>query len=138
LLHNVANQFGGDLAATDSTRVLRLPGFANRRLTDEFIVHARQETDAVYAARDFGIHEDGLEPPRHLGQGEERSRIVRSGHKSQSGHDWAFAKRALARGDDPEIVVQRIADYRADDKGRPRLLCAFDGSQCSKRIECEC
>jgi hypothetical protein len=43
LLHNLANQFGGDLAATDSTRVLRLPGFANRKLTDEFIVHARQE-----------------------------------------------------------------------------------------------
>ena len=87
LLHSLANQFGGDLAATDSTRVLRLPGFANRKLTDEFIVHARQETDAVYTARDFRIHEDALEPPRHLGQGEERSRTVRSGHKSQSEHD---------------------------------------------------
>ncbi len=31
LLHNLANKFGGDLAATDSTRVLRLPGFANRQ-----------------------------------------------------------------------------------------------------------
>src|SRR5712664_4817038 len=69
LLHNLANQFGGDLAATDSTRVLRLPGFANRKLTDEFIVHARHETDAVYTARDFRIPEDAFEPPRHLGQG---------------------------------------------------------------------
>jgi hypothetical protein len=119
LLHNLANQFGGDLAATDSTRVLRLPGFANRKLTDEFIVHARQETDAVYTARDFRIHEDALEPPRHLGQGEEHSRTVRSGHKSQSEHDWAYAKRALARGDDPEVVIQRIADYRAEDKDNP-------------------
>jgi hypothetical protein len=119
LLHNLANQFGGDPAATDSTRVLRLPGFANRKLTDEFIVHARQETDAVYTARDFRIHEEALEPPRHLGQGEERSRTVRTGHKSQSEHDWAFAKRALARGDDPEVVIQRIADYRAEDKDNP-------------------
>ena len=31
LLHSLANQFGGDLAATDSTRVLRLPGFANQK-----------------------------------------------------------------------------------------------------------
>ena len=119
LLQSLANQFGGDPAATDSTRVLRLPGFANRKLTDEFIVHARQETDAVYTARDFRIHEDALEPPRHLGQGQERLRTVPSRHKSQSENDWAFAKRALARGDDPEVVIQRIADYRAEDKDNP-------------------
>jgi hypothetical protein len=119
LLHNLANQFGGDLAATDSTRVLRLPGFANRKMTDEFIVHARQETDAVYTARDFRIHEDAPVPPRHLGHREERSRTVPSGHKSQSEHDWAYAKRALARGDDPELVIQRIADYRSDAKADP-------------------
>jgi hypothetical protein len=119
LLHSLANQFGGDPAATDSTRVLRLPGFANRKLTDEFIVHARHETNAVYTARDFRIHEDALEPPRNLGQGQERLRIVPSRHKSQSERDWAFAKRALARGDDPELIIQRIADYRAEDKDNP-------------------
>jgi hypothetical protein len=27
----------------------------------------------------------------------------------------------LARGDDPEVVIQRIADYRSDDKGDPNL-----------------
>ena len=37
----------------------------------------------------------------------------------QSEHDWAYAKRALARGDDPEEIVRRIADYRADDKHDP-------------------
>ena len=42
-----------------------------------------------------------------------------SDHKSQSEHDWAYAKRALARGDDPEVVIQRIADYRAEDKADP-------------------
>src|SRR5580704_16524203 len=35
---------------------------------------------------------------------------------SQSERDWAFAKRALARGDDPEEVIRRIADYRGDEK----------------------
>ncbi len=93
LLHNLANKFGGDLAATDSTRVLRLPGFANHKLSEEFIVQARQES--------------------------KRERLVSNDHKSQSEHDWAYAKRALARGDDPEVVIQRIADYRADDKCDP-------------------
>jgi hypothetical protein len=35
---------------------------------------------------------------------------------SPSKHDWAYAKRALARGDDLEVVIQRIADYRGDKK----------------------
>jgi hypothetical protein len=119
LLHSLANQFGGDLAATDSTRVLRLPGFANRKLPEEFIVQARQESDAVYTLREFTTHEDSLETPGHLSDGQERSRTVPSQHKSQSEHDWAYAKRALARGDDPEVVIQRIADYRSEDKDDP-------------------
>jgi len=119
LLHNLANKFGGDLAATDSTRVLRLPGFANHKLPDEFIVQARQESDAVYTLRDFTIDEDAPEAPRHFGEAQERRRTAPGDHKSQSEYDWAYAKRALARGDDPEVVIQRIADYRADDKDNP-------------------
>jgi RepB DNA-primase N-terminal domain len=119
LLHNMANKFGGDLAATDSTRVLRLPGFTNHKLPEEFIVQARQESDAVYTLRDFTIDEDSPETPRHFGDYRQRERTAPSDHKSQSEHDWAYAKRALARGDDPEVVIQRIADYRADDKNNP-------------------
>lgn len=29
------------------------------------------------------------------------------------------AKRALARGDDPELVIKHIADFRSDDKADP-------------------
>ena len=119
LLHNLANQFGGDLAATDSTRVLRLPGFTNHKLPEAFIVQARQESDAVYTRRNFTIDEDSPETSRHFGGYQQRERRVSNDHKSQSEHDWAFAKRALARGDDPKIVIQRIADYRADDKADP-------------------
>ena len=119
LLHNLANKFGGDLAATDSTRVLRLPGFANHKLPEEFIVQARQESGAVYTLRDFTTHEDSLETPRHLSNRRERPRTMPSQHKTQSEHDWAYAKRALARGDDPEVVIQRIADYRSEDKDDP-------------------
>ena len=119
LLHNLANKFGGDLAATDSTRVLRLPGFANRKLPEEFIVQARQESDAIYTLRDFTIEEDSPEAPRHCGDAQQQRRTVPGSHKSQSELDWAYAKRALSRGDDPEVVIRRIADYRADDKTEP-------------------
>jgi hypothetical protein len=119
LLHSLANQFGGDMAATDSTRVLRVPGFANRKLPEEFIVQARQESDALYTLRDFTIDEDSPETPRHFGDYRQRERTVPIDHKSQSEHDWAYAKRALARGDDPEVVIRRIADYRVEDKDDP-------------------
>jgi hypothetical protein len=119
LLRSLANQFEGDRAATDSTRVLRLPGFANRKLPDEFIVQARQESDVVYTLRDFTIEEDSPETPRHIDDVQKRRRTVPTDHKSQSEHDWAYAKRALARGDDPEAVIHRIADYRAEDKDDP-------------------
>jgi len=119
LLHGLANKFGGDLAATDSTRVLRVPGFANHKLTEEFIVQARQESNAVYTPRDFTMDDDSPEPPRHFGEYEQRQRTMPSNHKSQSERDWAYAKRALSRGDDPEVVIQRIADYRAQDKADP-------------------
>ncbi len=38
---------------------------------------------------------------------------------SQSEHDWAYAKRALARGDDPQELIRRIADFRAGEKYDP-------------------
>jgi len=134
LLHNLANQFGGDLAATDSTRVLRLPGFANHKLPEAFIVQARQESDAVYTRRNFTIDEDSPETSRHFGGYQQRERRVSNDHKSQSEHDWAFAKRALARGDDPEIVIQRIADYRADDKADPAYYARLTVHKVQKEL----
>jgi hypothetical protein len=125
LLQSLANKFGGDLAATDSTRVLRLPGFANRKLQEKFVVQARQESNAVYTLRDFTIDEDSPEAPRHFGEAQERRRTVPSDHKSQSERDWAYAKRALARGDDPEVVIQRIADYRSEDKDDPNYYARY-------------
>ena len=112
-------QFFGDIAATDISRVLRMPGFANRKYNERFLVRAIQESDAIYHLRDFTIHEDSPEAPRRLGDGHEPTRRMPAGHRSQSEADWAYAKRALARGDDPEKIIQRIADYRAEDKADP-------------------
>ncbi len=109
LLRSLATQFRGDIAATDISRVLRMPGFANRKYNEQFLVRAIQETDATYHLRDFVIHEDSPKAPRRMP----------AGHRNQSEADWAYAKRALARGDGPEEIIRRIADYRAEDKADP-------------------
>ena len=56
------------------------------------------------------------------------------GDLSQSERDWAFAKRALARGDDPEEVIRRIADYRGDRRSTPKLRAAHgrEGQGCTR------
>ena len=118
LLHALAREFGGDPAATDATRVLRLPGFANKKYDADFYVEAVRHSTDRYHLRDFKVHIDGQDSPRQ----NYHSRIRRESAmqtRSQSERDWAFAKRALARGDDPEHIVRRIAKYRAGDKPDP-------------------
>jgi RepB DNA-primase from phage plasmid len=117
MLRVMADQFGGDPAATDSTRVLRLPGFVNRKYVEEFMVQAHQESAQIYQARDFTIREDSPETTRYLG--DESGRRLPQGHRSQSEQDWAYARRALARGDDAEEVILRIADFRTGEKPNP-------------------
>src|SRR4029077_21003526 len=95
LLRDLSHKFEGDPAATDSTRVLRLPGFANRKLSEEFIVRARHESKAVHTLRDFALQEGSPETPRHPGEGQDLPRTMPTDHRSQSERDWAYAKRAL-------------------------------------------
>src|SRR5882672_3899099 len=58
LLHTMAREFGGDPAATDATRVLRLPGFANKKYETDFHVEAHRASTATYHLRDFKLHID--------------------------------------------------------------------------------
>jgi RepB DNA-primase from phage plasmid len=115
----MAREFGGDPAATDATRVLRLPGFANKKYETDFNVEAREESSEIYHLGDFKPHTDFQDSPRH--NNPQRVNHAPSPHtnQSQSERDWAFAKRALGRGDDPEDVIREIANYRAQDKSDP-------------------
>src|SRR5882724_11708572 len=82
LLRALASQYGGDPAATDISRLLRLPGFANRKYNDAFVVRVHHETDAQYQGQDFHVQEDSPESPRHLGDSPHRGRKFPTGHRS--------------------------------------------------------
>ena len=119
LLHAMAREFSGDPAATDATRVLRLPGFANKKYETDFYVEARRESTETYHLRDFKLHIDSHDSPHHNYDTRTKRESSPRTNLSQSEHDWAFAKRALARGDDPEEVIQQIAQRRSTDKANP-------------------
>lgn len=119
LLHAMVREFGGDPAATDATRVLRLPGFANKKYETDFSVEARKESSEIYHLRDFKLHIDPQDSPRRNYYSRPKQQSSPRANLSQSERDWAFAKRALARGDDPEQVIRQIAEHRSADKPNP-------------------
>ena len=118
LQQRMAHEFGADIAATDASRVLRLPGFANRKYEAECLVRVTKHSNTTYSLRDFKLPAG---PAKHERLPEQRPSRLDCARETltQSERDWAYAKRALARGDDPEEIIRRIADYRADEKHDP-------------------
>jgi hypothetical protein len=119
-LHALARQFDGDPAATDSTRVLRLPGFANKKYEEDFPVTVYSHTVGTYRPKDFKLRTEPVDSgPTRWNQ--PRSHAVASAPRelSQSERDWAYAKRALARGLPAEEVMRDIAEFRAHEKHNP-------------------
>ncbi|HEV2402143.1 MAG TPA: DNA-primase RepB domain-containing protein [Candidatus Sulfotelmatobacter sp.] len=119
LQQRMAHEFAGDIAATDASRVLRLPAFANTKYSAECLVRATKHSDQTYNLRDFKFTSGPVKSDRTSEQNPSRSSGSRE-TLSQSERDWAYAKRALARGDDPEEIIRHISDYRADDKHDPQ------------------
>jgi len=118
LQQRMAHEFGADIAATDASRVLRLPGFVNRKYGNQCAVRVTKHSDKTYNLRDFKVASGPAKGDRTPEQRPPRLGGLRE-TLTQSERDWAYAKRALARGDDPEEIIRRIADYRADDKHDP-------------------
>jgi RepB DNA-primase from phage plasmid len=121
LLHAMAREFGGDHAATDAARVLRVPGFMNKKYDQDFLVSARFQTDRVYHFREFKLRTESADfdyrrprrSPQNLKTSEPRS-------ITQSERDWAHVKSSLAAGADPEELIVQLARSRAADKSDPQ------------------
>jgi hypothetical protein len=62
----MTRECGGDPAATDATRVLRLPGFANKKYETNLFVEVRKESAQIYRLRDFKLDRHRLSGPAAL------------------------------------------------------------------------
>jgi RepB DNA-primase from phage plasmid len=121
LLRALAREFDGDRAATDSARVLRIPGFMNRKYDQDFLVSARSGIERNYHSQDFKLRMGPSDPdyrqPRHarrnVGMSEPRP-------LSQSERDWAYVKSCLQNGTHPEELIRQLARSRATDKSDPQ------------------
>ena len=115
LLRGLVQRFGGDPAATDATRVFRLPGFNNKKYEHDFPVKLTAGTlsEPVYQGQDFKI-----EPVPRLPGTAPRPNLATTPAlgNTQSERDWAYAIRHLRGGDKPEAIIREIASYRARDR----------------------
>ncbi len=119
LLVLMAKAYGGDPAATDSTRVLRLPGFLNRKYEADFVVKAEHQSQRLNHFQEFKLRSEHGDAFHDLARGSTRPRTSENRPLSQSEHDWAFAKRALVRGSDPEEIIRSITRFREGEKNDP-------------------
>jgi hypothetical protein len=119
MLRALARKFGADPAATDVTRVLRLPGFVNRKYEPEFTVTARVLSDCRHTPHDFQLRTDSFDLDRRFLPTPPAAPSSCPRPLSQSEHDWAYAKRSLAKGAPAEEVIRQIAAFRAPDKHNP-------------------
>ena len=118
LQRRLAGDFGADPAATDASRVLRLPGFLNHKYEPPHAVGVRALSERTYQPADFGSLRE--QPRPESGHRSPRSPTrISPGHISQSERDWAYAKRELWRGAEPSAIASAIAEFRKADKSDP-------------------
>ena len=106
-------EFGADRAATDSTRVLRLPGFQNKKYNRDYPIEAYSGSDQTYSLSDFRISANDRQSETQA-----LRRTKRHGPEpaksSPSERDWAYVKQQLIRGEAPERLIETLKHFRQD------------------------
>jgi hypothetical protein len=126
LMRRMTRELGADIAATDCTRVLRVPGFNNHKYDAPHFVTVQNLSAETHKPSSFPeFPSDGQ--TRQLGSlsgtmGTNRRQS--GGGESQSERDWAFALRSLMRGEEPADVARAIEAYRSD-KPNPKYYAEY-------------
>jgi hypothetical protein len=107
MLKQLAIAFGGGPACTDRNRVIRLPGFHNRKYVPAHTVTVEYPCDAVWSLSDFHL-EIGALSPRPIVQA---TRPTKQTHSEQ---DWAWVLAELSSGQDPDESTRTLASRRSD------------------------
>jgi len=123
VVRGLARQFGADAAVWDTARVLRLPGFRNHKYETPHYVVEIPNSPPPYRLRPLDFPTFPESAPQAAEFNEVSPHGQAGGHHSQSERDWAFANRAIDRGEDPAVIKQKIASFR-QDKHNPDYYAA--------------
>jgi hypothetical protein len=110
-LKEIATAFGGDPACTDCNRVIRLPGYLNRKYNPAYRVTAEYPCDAVSTPADFRLgammgNEMLIDNPMPS-----RKQLRKY---SDSESDWAWVSQQITHGKDAVKLTRELASRRSD------------------------
>jgi hypothetical protein len=103
--------FGGDSACTDRNRVLRVPGFLNRKYDPAHPVSVEYPRNSVSHLDDFRLDDALLNAAMPL---RSASRTYATAKNTHSEHDWAWAVQQLSLGEDAGKLTLALASRRSD------------------------
>jgi hypothetical protein len=103
--------FGGDSACTDRNRVIRVPGFLNRKYDPAHHVSVEYPSDSIYHPDDFRLDDALLNAVTPL---RATARTYATGKNTLSEHDWAWAVQQLSLGEDAANLTLALASRRSD------------------------
>jgi hypothetical protein len=103
--------FGGDSACTDRNRVLRVPGFMNRKYDPTHPVSVEYPSDSTYHLEDFRLNHALLNAATSF---RDTARTYATGNNTHSEHDWAWAVQRLSLGEDAVNLTLELASRRSD------------------------
>jgi len=106
--------FGGDPACTDRNRVLRLPGFYNRKYSPAHLVAVEYPSNRTYVPGDFRLDEVAVASTSP----DETVPSEAVPKHSPSEEDWVWVCSQLARGKDAAKLTRELA-LRRSDKANP-------------------
>ena len=118
LQRRMVQEFGADPAATDSARVLRLPGFFNRKYEEPFRVAVEERSSETYQPGDFRLTQGQVQSADYEKSSTTSRNLPNRGARSTSEHDWNWVTRRLDRGEAIAVLIEKLTDYR-DDKPNP-------------------
>jgi hypothetical protein len=107
----LAIAFGGDPACTDCNRVLRVPGFLNRKYDSAYRVTVEYPCDSVWTPDDF-LLDAGTVDAGLLAQASPSRKLPEKHSNSES--DWAWVSHELAHGKDAVKLTRELASRRSD------------------------
>jgi hypothetical protein len=111
----IAQAFGGDPACTDRNRVLRVPGFLNRKYSPAHPVAVEYPADAIYDPADFRLENIEVSSVLPLcGNIPKKPAHSTPLTHSHSEEDWAWVCAQLARDMDAAKLTRELALRRAD------------------------
>jgi hypothetical protein len=111
MLKTLAAVFGGDRACTDCARVLRLPGFFNRKYAPACpVTLASDGIGGVYSPEDFRVEMPSVALTDSGSVNVHRQR----GSVTQSESDWAWVMAQLAAGVPANQIVRELIALRRD------------------------